>query len=111
MSLDRATSQSIRQAILECDDAQRKSPLTRLLLFILHLFSLFRVRLVKIQSKLFKQVKGETWYIDEDGYKRSFEEDDSLKTIGDMGYSGSVSDMVLFLRRLTLVVLLQHLRW
>jgi hypothetical protein len=96
MSMDKATSQSIRQAILEADGEQRKSLLAGPLLFILNLFSLFRVRLAKIQSKLFRELRGDTWYIDEDGYKRSFEQDDSLKTIGGMGYSGSVSDIVTF---------------
>jgi Phosphatidylinositol-4-phosphate 5-Kinase len=61
----------------------------RLLSSILVFFAFFQLKLTRIRNELFRKLRNETWYVDEEDYERSFARDDSLKTIEDMGYSGS----------------------
>ena len=112
MAPDKAISQSIQRGILAPSHARRRSLFTRLIAFVFAFFALFQLRLTRRRNDLFRKLRNETWFIDEDGYERSFAQDDSLKTVGRMGYSGSVSGRLDFeIERLTGSVFLRYIRW
>lgn len=81
-------SKSIVGAILTADPSDRRGMLRRLLFIITGLFTLFRIRLIRIHSDIFADLRSH-WQLDEDGYRRSFSGEEPLETKGDMGYSGS----------------------
>ncbi len=91
MVVDKAISQSISAAILHSEHPRQRSSLTRLLSCIVAFFALFRLRFTRIRNDTFQRLRNETWDIDIDVYKRSFAGEDSLQTVGEMGYSGLVN--------------------
>lgn len=62
---------------------------------ILAFFSFFQLSLARYRVRIFKKLRNESWQIDEDEYTESFRSPTKgkrtdLKSVGDLGYSGSV---------------------
>lgn len=87
---DNQISKSILSAIFHDQENDKKRTIIgRILAF----FSFFRIVLARYADSLFKRLRGEEWEIDEDEYRESFRSngnDEELKAVGDLGYSGSV---------------------
>ncbi|KAF2155543.1 SAICAR synthase-like protein [Myriangium duriaei CBS 260.36] len=77
------------------DERKKRSLIRRILSAFAALFALYNVPLRKFKDALFAELRKTAWYIDEADYKDSFiakddaREDESLQTMGTMGYSGS----------------------
>jgi hypothetical protein len=62
---------------------------------ILAFFSIFQLTLARYRDQIFKNLRNEIWQIEEEEYIESFrspskEKRTDLKSVGDLGYSGSV---------------------
>lgn len=82
-------SKSIQSALTRDPDRFKKTALGKLIAF----FSVYRIKLVRHEKILFGQLRQDVWQFDEDEYKGSFHTtrgQPPLKTMGDLGYSGSV---------------------
>ncbi|KAF7719991.1 Phosphatidylinositol-4-phosphate 5-kinase [Penicillium ucsense] len=84
-----ALTKSIQTGVLR-DPAQQshKTAWGRLLAF----FSLFKIKLVRHEQEFFRTLRRDIWQFDENEYQDSFRTSGgqpSLKTMGDLGYSGS----------------------
>lgn len=86
---------SVNKAIIIAIDRDygpaKISALTRFWVF----WHLFHTRLVRYGTEFLGDVRADTWKIDPEEYKKSFQshgksQDALLKPIGDLGYSGSV---------------------
>ena len=89
-----AITKSILNAIFFDNRGDSVSLLTRIRCF----FSFFHLWLVRFNHELFKSLRTDVWEVDNDEYKESFRSKNkkgSLKAVGDLGYSGSVSGPVL----------------
>lgn len=92
----RLISASILRAIFiaeftSTDDTARPGLLARILAF----FSIFQLTLARYRDQVFKKLRDEAWSIDEEEYTESFRSPSKgkrtdLKSVGDLGYSGSV---------------------
>jgi hypothetical protein len=92
----RLISTSILRAIfitkpVSNDENARPGLLARILAF----FSLFQLTLARYRDHIFKNLRNETWGIEEEEYTESFRSPSKakrtdLKSVGDLGYSGSV---------------------
>ena len=81
----------ITRAILSVERASSAPLLARIISF----FSILQLRLVKLREAVFAGLREEVWQYDDEEYKTSFavaHRDGGLKSVGDMGYSGSVRD-------------------
>jgi hypothetical protein len=80
---------AIIEAIVSDSEDDRGSLLSRIFAF----FRIFSITLSRFRADVFQRLRGETWQIDETKYRESFKEDskNGLKSVGDLGYSGSVS--------------------
>ncbi len=68
-----------------------------LLACILAFFSVFQLTLARYRDEVFKRLRNESWQIDEAEYTESFRSPSKgkktdLKSVGDLGYSGSVRE-------------------
>lgn len=77
-------------------EANKKSSIGRVLAAFAALFALYQVPLDKYKPEAFAKLRRDSWSIDEAGYVDSFITEDkkdgaALQTMGDMGFSGSVS--------------------
>ena len=79
---------------------QSSSPLARILALFSTFFSLYQLLLRKVRPADFSNLRRNYWHVSDDAYVQSFEAEhdragsvgeESLKAIGDMGFSGSVS--------------------
>jgi len=87
---DNLISKSILQAIFRDPKTAKRTFLSRIFAF----FTLFQLSLARYKNELFKRLRNEVWEMDEDEYRESFRGQDrkgKLKSVGDLGYSGSVS--------------------
>jgi len=84
-SRSKSLGKAIIRAIASDDENKRTGILPRLLAF----FRILTITLARFKPELFQKLRGETWQIDEESYRRSFT-GDGLKSAGDLGYSGSV---------------------
>lgn len=92
----RLVSASILRAIFNSepasnDDTAHPALLARILAF----FSIFQLTLARYRDQVFKKLRNETWSIEEEEYAESFRSPSKgkrtdLKSVGDLGYSGSV---------------------
>lgn len=92
----RLISTSILRAIfvtkpVSNDEPARPGLLARILAF----FSIFQLTLVRYRNEIFRKLRNESWQIEEEEYKESFRSPSKgkrtdLKSVGDLGYSGSV---------------------
>lgn len=92
----RLISTSILRAIfatksVNSDEHAQPGLLARILAF----FSLFQLSLSRYRDRIFRKLRNELWQIDEDEYTESFRSPSKgkrtdLKSVGDLGYSGSV---------------------
>lgn len=85
---DKRISKSVLRAIFH-----GRAPKIGLLARILAFFSIFQLTLARYKENLFKKLRTDVWQLDEDEYRESFREAEkggSLKSVGDLGYSGSV---------------------
>lgn len=92
----RLISASILRAIFKTKSRETDKPPT-ILGRILAFFSVFYISLSRYKAALFKKLRNEIWEIDEEEYTESFRSPSKGKrtdliSIGDLGYSGSVSD-------------------
>lgn len=92
----RLISTSILRAIfvtkpVSNDETAQPGLLARLVAF----FSIFQLTLARYRDQIFKKLRHEAWQIDEEEYVESFRSPSKgkrtdLKSVGDLGYSGSV---------------------
>lgn len=73
------------------DETANPSLLARILAF----FSIFQLTLARYRDQIFKKLRNESWQIEEEEYTESFRSPSKakrtdLKSVGDLGYSGSV---------------------
>jgi hypothetical protein len=66
-----------------------------LLARILAFFSVFQLTLARYRDEVFRKLRNESWGVDEHEYTESFRSPSKgkrtdLKSVGDLGYSGSV---------------------
>ncbi|KAJ5316557.1 hypothetical protein PENANT_c019G08546 [Penicillium antarcticum] len=84
----KSLSKSIQSALTRDPDRFKKSALGKLIAF----FSVYRIKLVRHEKILFDQLRQDIWELNEDEYRGSFHTtrgQPPLKTMGDLGYSGS----------------------
>ena len=84
-----ALTKSIQSALNREPDRFKKTVLGKLVAF----FSVRRIKLVRHERELFGRLRHEVWEFDQDEYQASFRTtrgQSPLKTMGDLGYSGSV---------------------
>lgn len=91
-------ARSIVRAIVKTSGTNRRRGmlLGRILAFFSVLFSLYQLLLRKIRPADFANLRRNHWDVTDDAYVQSFQPDDDgeeqpLNAIGDMGFSGSVS--------------------
>lgn len=85
-----ALTKSIQAGVLRDPDRFQKSCWERMTAF----FMISRIKLVRFESHLFIRLRREVWNFNEDEYQASFHTvsgQQPLKSVGDLGYSGSVS--------------------
>ena len=83
-------TKSIQSGLLRDPDRFKKMPWGRFLAF----FTFHRIKLIRHEKHLFAKLRQEVWKFNEDEYQASFHTTNGqppLKTMGDLGYSGSVS--------------------
>lgn len=85
----RKITKSIRRGIIKAnaDSEVKKANFTA---YIYAFLRLYYLKLVAFREDLFKSLRDDSWKVDEHDYKDSFQDEDSLSPVGDMGYSGSV---------------------
>ncbi|KAF1929407.1 SAICAR synthase-like protein [Didymella exigua CBS 183.55] len=91
----RLISTSILRAIfvtkpVSHDETANEGLLARILAF----FSIFQLTLARYRDQVFKKLRNESWQIEEEEYTESFRSESTykrtdLKSVGDLGYSGS----------------------
>jgi len=92
----RLISTSILRAIFVTKPVSNDETATPgLLARILAFFSIFQLTLARYRDQIFKKLRNETWSIEEEEYAESFRSPSKgkrtdLKSVGDLGYSGSV---------------------
>lgn len=81
-----ALSKSIRSALFrDPNDFQRTT-----LGHIQVVFSIYYIELLRYANILFQRLRNNVWEIDENEYLGCFEPADRVKSMGDLGFSGSV---------------------
>jgi hypothetical protein len=86
----RLLSQAIVRAIITEPESTKQSIITRILAF----FHVLNIQLERYRPDLFLKLRSEIWEIDEKDYRDAFNEvdrEESLEPAGDLGFSGSVS--------------------
>jgi len=89
---NRLLSRAIVKAIITEPDSTGKGILTRLLSF----FHVLSIKLERYRPDLFLRLRSFVWEIDEKQYRDSFhvvDRDEHLEPAGDLGFSGSVSNL------------------
>lgn len=89
------------------DEIAKPGLLARILAF----FSIFQLTLARYRDQVFKKLRNESWQIEEEEYTESFRSPSKgkrtdLKSVGDLGYSGSVRTQ----RPFMLLLLICHRR-
>jgi hypothetical protein len=94
----RLISRSILRAIFVTKSSE-EAPRARsgLLARIIAFFAVFQLTLRRYRDTLFENLRNKTWQMDEEEYIESFRSPSKgkrtdLKSVGDLGYSGSVWD-------------------
>ncbi|KAJ5102561.1 hypothetical protein N7532_003090 [Penicillium argentinense] len=88
---EKALAKSIQAGLLRDPDQFKKSVWGSILAF----FTLHRIKLLRHEMHLFAKLRQEIWQFNEDEYHSSFRTTSGqppLKMMGDLGYSGSVSN-------------------
>jgi hypothetical protein len=95
-------ARSVVRAIIKSGETKKRSssPLALILALFSTFFSLYQLLLRKVRPADFSNLRRNHWHVSDDDYVQSFAAEDdqrgsageeSLKAIGDMGFSGSVS--------------------
>jgi hypothetical protein len=97
---DRLISTSILRAIFRSgpasnDEEARPGLIARIIAF----FTIFSLALTRYRARLFQKLRNETWQIEEEEYTESFRSPSKNKrtdlvAVGDLGYSGSVFELL-----------------
>ncbi|KAF2434664.1 SAICAR synthase-like protein [Tothia fuscella] len=85
---DNLISRSILKALFRDSNTDKRTVLSRVIAF----FTIFQLRLARYKDELFTKLRDDVWEMDEDEYRESFRGQDKhgkLKSVGDLGYSGS----------------------
>ena len=90
MSRHDSIARSIVSAIRNGRRNRSRSVLSLIFAILSSIFSFFQLNLQKIRPLYFANLRRNHWDVDDDAYIESFRSRDSLKSIGDMGFSGSV---------------------
>ena len=93
---EKKIGRTILRAILYDDEADKQLRLWRP---IKTFFKLYGIILTRTRPEVFRRLRNQSWGMSEDGYKSSFEDNNSLVPKGDMGYSGSVSSRIPITRK------------
>lgn len=86
---DNLIGRSILHAIFRDPHTEKRTILSRIFAF----FTFFQLRLARYKDELFSKLRDDVWQMDEGEYRESFRGQDKqgkLKSVGDLGYSGSV---------------------
>jgi hypothetical protein len=86
---DDLISKSILHAIFRDREPRKRTLLGRIFSFL----TVFQLHLARYKDELFTRLRNEIWEMDEAEYRESFRGQDrtgKLKSVGDLGYSGSV---------------------
>jgi hypothetical protein len=86
---DNLISRSILRAIFKDPHTDKRTVLSRIFAF----FTFFQLSLARYKDEVFKKLRDDVWEMDEAEYRESFRGQDrtgKLKSVGDLGYSGSV---------------------
>jgi hypothetical protein len=97
MTRKQKVARSVVYAILENDQTKIRSLVARFFAAIATFFALYQLPLIKLRNDLFLKLRNK-WLVDDEDYKDSFGKKDGLQAKGDMGFSGSVSILVLWSR-------------
>jgi hypothetical protein len=97
---DRLISTSILRAIFRSgsassDEEARPGLLARIIAF----FAIFSLTLTRYRARLFQKLRNQTWQMEEEEYTESFRSPSKNKrtdlvAVGDLGYSGSVFEVL-----------------
>lgn len=96
----RLISTSILRAIFVTKPVSSDEPANAgLLARILAFFSIFQLTLARYRDQIFKKLRNESWQIEEEEYTESFRSQSKykrtdLRSVGDLGYSGSVCSKI-----------------
>jgi hypothetical protein len=85
-----ALTKSIQAGLLRDPDRFKKTTWGHFIAF----FTLYRIKLIRFEEGLFARLRQENWKFNENEYQASFRTTSGqppLKSMGDLGYSGSVS--------------------
>jgi hypothetical protein len=85
-----ALTKSIQAGLLRDPDRFKKTGWGQFIAF----FTLYRIKLIRFEDELFARLRQEIWKFNENEYQASFRTTSGqppLKSMGDLGYSGSVS--------------------
>lgn len=85
----KAISRSVQRALF-----RREYPKTSLIKRILAFFRIFYLTLIRYEQDLFQQLRTQVWDLSDEEYFSSFKGDrksPALVSMGDLGFSGSVS--------------------
>jgi hypothetical protein len=85
-----ALTKSIQAGLLRDPDRFKKTTWGHFIAF----FTLYRIKLIRFEEELFARLRQEYWKFNENEYQASFRTTSGqppLKSMGDLGYSGSVS--------------------
>jgi hypothetical protein len=85
-----ALTKSIQAGLLRDPDRFKTTAWGHLIAF----FTLYRIKLIRFEEALFARLRQEIWKFNESEYQASFRTTSGqlpLKSMGDLGYSGSVS--------------------
>jgi hypothetical protein len=94
----RLISSSILRAIFVTKPSEEPAQANRgLLARIFAFFAIFQLTLARYRNDLFDRLRKEIWQIEDEEYVESFRSQGKgkrtdLKSVGDLGYSGSVSN-------------------
>lgn len=103
-------TKSIQSGLLRDPDRFKKTPWGRFLAF----FTFQRIKLIRHERHLFVKLRQEVWKFNEDEYQASFHTTNGqapLKTMGDLGYSGSVSSVLNNIHRKKYLLWMSDLLW
>lgn len=80
-----ALSKSIRSALFRDPNDFKRTTIGHIQV----VFSIYYIELLRYADILFQRLRNNVWQIDENGYLECFEAADGVKSMGDLGFSGS----------------------
>lgn len=98
MGRQEAIARSVVRAVKNGGQRKSRSPIAWILALLSAFFSFYQLPLRKVRPETFTGLRRKQWALEDDDYVASFRpaecerDEQALKAIGDMGFSGSVSN-------------------